>query len=137
MAERLVERLDLQLLPEFHPDPSSRGLRRTALTAIRPWLPAALVHWLAEGSVDTRPPAERALTDEERAARLRDAVIEATMARMRSRGDGFVGDRPEIHSEDPQIAAAGANALADLYLEQRPARRGPPRRRARKARPGN
>ena len=122
MAERLVERLDLQLLPEFHPDTPSRGLRRTALTAIRPWLPPALVHWLAEGSVDTRP-AERALTDEQRATRLRDAVIEAAMARMRAEVTDSSAIGLKFISEDPQIAAAGANALADLYLEQRPARR--------------
>jgi uncharacterized protein involved in exopolysaccharide biosynthesis len=67
----------------------------------------------------TDPPA-RVITDEQRAARLREAVIEATMARMRAEvtassaiGLGFV-------AEDPQVAAAGANALADLYLEQRP-----------------
>ena len=122
MAEQLVERLDLQLLPEFHPDTPSRGLRRTALTAIRPWLPPALVHWLAEGSVDTRP-AERALTDEQRATRLRDAVIEAAMARMRAEVTDSSAIGLRFLSEDPQIAAAGANALADLYLEQRPARR--------------
>ena len=122
MAERLVDRLDLQLLPEFHPDTPSRGLRRTALTAIRPWLPSALVHWLAEGSVDTRP-AERALTDEQRATRLRDAVIEAAMARMRAEMTDSSAIGLKFVSEDPQIAAAGANALADLYLEQRPARR--------------
>ena len=124
MAERLVERLDLQLLPEFHPDPSSRDLRRTALTAIGPWLPAALVPWLAEGSVDplaTRP-AERPMTDEERAARLRQAVIEATMARIRAEATASSAIGLKFVSEDPQIAAAGANALADLYLEQRPAR---------------
>jgi uncharacterized protein involved in exopolysaccharide biosynthesis len=63
-----------------------------------------------------------AITDEQRAARLRDAVIETTMARMRAEvtassaiGLGFI-------AEDPQVAAAGANALANLYLEQRPTR---------------
>jgi polysaccharide biosynthesis transport protein len=122
MAERLVERLGLQLLPEFHPDPSSRGLRRTALTALRQWLPAALVDRLANGSADplaTRP-SERAVTDEERAARLRDAVIEATMTRIRAELTPSSAIGLKFISEDPQVAAAGANALADLYLEQRP-----------------
>ena len=124
MAERLVDRLDLQLLPEFQPDHSSRGMRRTALIAIRPWLPAALVHWLAEGSGDTPAtgPAARALTDEERAARLRDAVIEATMARMGAEMTASSAIGLKFIAEDPQIAAAGANTLADLYLEQRPPR---------------
>jgi uncharacterized protein involved in exopolysaccharide biosynthesis len=124
VAQQLVERLDLQLLPEFHPDHSSRGWRRSVLTAVRPWLPAELVHWLANRSGDmlATHPATRAITDEQRAARLRDAVIERTMARMRAEvtassaiGLGFI-------AEDPQVAAAGANALADLYLEQRPPR---------------
>jgi uncharacterized protein involved in exopolysaccharide biosynthesis len=120
VAQQLVERLDLQLLPEFHPDQFSRGWRRTVLSAIRPWLPATLVHWLAAGS--TTRPAEPALTDEQRAARLRDAVVEATMARIGAevRAGSAIGLK--FIAEDPQVAAAGANALADQYLEQRPPR---------------
>jgi succinoglycan biosynthesis transport protein ExoP len=122
IAEQLVKRLDLQLLPEFHPDRSSGSLRRTALTAIGPWLPAELVHWLANGALDT-PAAgssERPMTDEERAAWLRDAVIEATMARMRAEVTPSSAIGLKFIAEDPQLAAAGANALADLYLQQRP-----------------
>ena len=81
MAERLVDRLDLQLLPEFHPDtpPAACG------TAHRdPTVAAACARPLAGGGVGGTRPAERALTDEQRATRLRDAVIEAAMARMRA-----------------------------------------------------
>jgi uncharacterized protein involved in exopolysaccharide biosynthesis len=129
MARQLVERLDLQLLREFHPNLAFRGLRRTALAAVGPWLPAALVNGLAEGSVDllaTRP-SERAMTDQERAARLRDAVIEVTMGRIAAEVTGSSAIGVKFVAEDPQIAAAGANALADLYLEQRPA---PPQKAA-------
>ena len=124
VAQQLVERLDLQLLPEFHPDHSSRGLRRTVLMAARPWVPAELVHWLASRSVDmlaTHPP-ERAITDEQRAARLREAVIEAAMTRVRAEVTASSAIGLKFIAEDPQVAAAGANALADLYLEQRPPR---------------
>jgi uncharacterized protein involved in exopolysaccharide biosynthesis len=120
VAQQLVERLDLQLLPEFRPDDSSRGWRRTVLSAIRPWLPATLVHWLAAGS--TTRPAEPALTDEQRAARLRDAVVEATMARIGAEVTAGSAIGLQFIAEDPQVAAAGANALAAQYLEQQPPR---------------
>jgi uncharacterized protein involved in exopolysaccharide biosynthesis len=124
VAQQLVERLDLQLLPEFHPDHSSRGLRRTVLMAARPWLPVQIVHWLANGSADmpATHPSERAMTDEQRAARLREAVIEAAMTRMRAEVTASSAIGLKFIAEDPQVAAAGANALADLYLEQRPPR---------------
>jgi uncharacterized protein involved in exopolysaccharide biosynthesis len=120
MAQQLVDRLDLQLSPEFHPDRSSRGLRRSVLSAIRPWLPATLVHWLA-ARPGTRP-AEPALTDEQRAARLHDAVVQATMARMDAKVTAGSTIGLKFIAEDPQVAAAGANALANQYLEQRPPR---------------
>jgi uncharacterized protein involved in exopolysaccharide biosynthesis len=109
-------------LPEFHPDHSSGSLRRSALTTIGPWLPAELVHLLANGAMDTPATrsSERPMTDEERAAGLRDAVIEATMARMRSEVTPSSAIGLKFIAEDPQLAATGANALADLYLEQRP-----------------
>ncbi len=125
MARQLVERLDLQLLPEFHPDHAFRGLRHTVLTGVGPWLPAALVSWLAEGSMETPAigPSERVLTDQERASRLRDAVIEITMGRIGADVTESSTIGLKFVAEDPQIAAAGANALADLYLEQRPTSR--------------
>jgi uncharacterized protein involved in exopolysaccharide biosynthesis len=100
-------------------------LGRTALTAVGPWLPAALVHWLAKPSVDTLAtrPSERVITDEERAARLREAVVEATMARIGAEMTASSTIGMKFIAEDPRIAAAGANALADLYVEQRPAPR--------------
>jgi succinoglycan biosynthesis transport protein ExoP len=125
MARQLVDRLDLQLLPEFHPHSSFGGLGRTALTAVGRWLPAALVHWLAKQSVDTLAtrPSERVITDEERAAQLREAVVEATMARIGAEVTASSAIGMKFIAEDPQIAAAGANALADLNVEQRPAPR--------------
>jgi uncharacterized protein involved in exopolysaccharide biosynthesis len=92
--------------------------------AARPWLPVQIVHWLANGSADmpATHPSERAMTDEQRAARLREAVIEAAMTRMRAEVTASSAIGLKFIAEDPQVAAAGANALADLYLEQRPPR---------------
>jgi uncharacterized protein involved in exopolysaccharide biosynthesis len=122
MAERLVERLDLQLVPELHPDHA--GGWRLMLGAAR-WLPSALVERLPKAWADRLmiEPAAGAMTDAERAARLRAAVVDATMARTRAEmtAPGVIGVK--FIAEDPQFAAAGANALADLYLEKRQARR--------------
>lgn len=116
MAERLAERLDLQLLPEFRPEQAADDRR-----AVGGWLPHALIDRLPQAWADAltgRP--ERRLTDEQRAARLWEGVIEATMARIRAEATtsaiGF-----KFIAEDPRLAAAGANALAELYLEQHPA----------------
>jgi uncharacterized protein involved in exopolysaccharide biosynthesis len=62
------------------------------------------------------------LTDEQRAARLRDAVVEATMARIGAEVTAGSAIGLKFIAEDPQVAAAGANAVADQYLEQRPPR---------------
>ena len=82
-------------------------------------------------------PSERAMTDEERAARLQDAVIEATMARIEAEVTASSTIGLKFIAEDPQIAAAGANALADLYLSSARRGAGSSARRAREARPGD
>jgi uncharacterized protein involved in exopolysaccharide biosynthesis len=117
LAERLAERLNLQLLPEFRPEHAPRDVRE-----VGGWLPHALIDRLPQAWADplTGRPA-RALTDAQRAARLWDAVIAATMARTRAEVTGSSAIGFKFVSEDPQLAAAGANALAELYLEQRPA----------------
>ena len=119
MAERLVDRLDLHFVPEFRPDVASRGFRLGDL------LPDALLERLPTAWADTlvsRPP-DVEVTDEQRAARLWEQVIEATMARIRAEVTPPSTIGLKFTSRDPQVAAAGANALAELYLQERPAPR--------------
>ena len=117
MAERLADRLDLHLLPEFRPEAASRGFRLGDL------LPAAILDRLPQAWANSlgAAPSNGEMTDEQRAARLWQAVVEATMSRIRAEvtSPAVLGFR--FLSENPQVAAAGANGLADLYLEQHPA----------------
>jgi uncharacterized protein involved in exopolysaccharide biosynthesis len=107
MAERLVERLDLQLLPEFRPnDASSSRFADLFPDAILDRLPTAWADTLVR-----RPP-DPELTDEQLAARLWEEVIEATMARIRGEVTPPSTLALRFTSGDPQLAAAGANALA-------------------------
>jgi uncharacterized protein involved in exopolysaccharide biosynthesis len=123
LAERLVERLDLQLVPELHPDHAG-GLRLTdLLLGAARWLPNALIERLPQAWADRLAPVEGQITDAERAARLRKAVADATMARTRAETTAPGVISLKFIAENPQLAAAGANALADLYLEERRARR--------------
>ena len=115
MAERLVDRLDLHFFPEFRPDVVSRGFRVGDL------LPDAILGRLPTAWAETlvsRPP-DLAMTDEQRAARLWEEVIAATMARIRAEVTPPSTIGLKFTSGDPQLAAAGANALAELYLEER------------------
>ena len=117
MADRLVERLGLHFVPEFRPDMSS-GYRQSV-----PWLPPPVLERLPEPFAATlgAGPAEGEMTDEQRAARLRNGVIEAAMSRTRAEVVRPTVLGLQFISEDPRLAAAGANALAELYLEQRQA----------------
>jgi polysaccharide biosynthesis transport protein len=115
MAERLVDRLDLHFLPEFRPDVASRGFRLADL------LPNAILNRLPKAWTDSLvpPPSDGEVTDEQRAARLWEQVIGATMGRIRAEVTPPSVIVLKFISEDPELAAAGANGLADLYLEQR------------------
>ena len=70
MADQLVERLNLHLVPEFRPDMTS-GYHETD-----PWLPPPVLEWLPKPFAATlgAGPAEGEMTDEERAARLRNEL---------------------------------------------------------------
>jgi uncharacterized protein involved in exopolysaccharide biosynthesis len=63
------------------------------------------------------------MTDEQRAARLRNEVVAAAMSRTRAEAVRPMVLGLQFTSADPQLAAAGANALAELYLEERQALR--------------
>jgi uncharacterized protein involved in exopolysaccharide biosynthesis len=120
MAARLVDRLDLHLLREFRPDAATRDFRLGPV--LGRWLPDVILDRLpkawAKKLLPPLPDAE--MTDEQRAARLWGEVIEATMARIRAEIPAPSTIGLKFLSEDRQLAAAGANALADLYFEQRP-----------------
>ncbi|MGH6899305.1 MAG: GumC family protein [Geminicoccaceae bacterium] len=119
MAERLIDRLDLQLSAEFNPylRPDADGGGATRL------LPAALLDAFA--APDAEP------TDAERAARLRDRIVDAVLPRLRAAPAGSSALSLQFVAADPDLAAAGATALADLYLENRRDARQQDRQRAR------
>lgn len=119
MAERLVDRLDLQLAAEFNPmlapDGSIRsydfGAGSVIPAGLRERLPAA---WAAAlGGA----PSVAGLTDEQQAARLHAHVVEVVMARIEVEPAQPSRARIKFRSEDPDLAAAAANALAELYLD--------------------
>jgi succinoglycan biosynthesis transport protein ExoP len=118
-AERLVDRLDLQLLPEFHPPVAARGFR--VASVLGRWLPDAILEQLPKAWADALvpPPPDSEMTDEQRAARLWEKVTEATVARIRAEVRPPSAIVVTFISADGQLAAAGANALAELYLEER------------------
>ena len=122
MAERLVDRLDLHFLPEFRLH-ASRGSRLAEV--LGDWLPDAILDRLPKAWADAlvRHPPDVEMTDEQRAARLWEQVIETTMARIRAEATPPSTIGLKFISEDPQVAAAGANGLAQLFLEERVALR--------------
>jgi polysaccharide biosynthesis transport protein len=130
MAERLVDRLDLQLLPEFHSDVAARDFRLAS--ELGRWLPDAIVERLPKAWAEGigPPPPDGEMTDEQRAARLWEKVIAATIARIRAEARPPSAMVVKFTSADRQLAAAGANALAELYL-------GEPRAVRQKASPGD
>ena len=113
-AERMVDELNLHLLPEFNP-----ALERsdTAAGFYPAWIIPALVleivppSWALSASADT--------TELERADRLREAIVERV--RDRVSGEAIAGANAislRFISTDPQLAALGANTLARLYLAE-------------------
>ncbi len=121
MAERLVDQLNLHLLPEFNP------ALRPSTADFAAWLdPARLIPaWLldhlpkawADTLMTTSSGAE--MTDQQQAALLRSEIIQAVMDNIlaepanRSTVIGL-----KFISTDPALAALGANTLARLYMSE-------------------
>jgi uncharacterized protein involved in exopolysaccharide biosynthesis len=121
MAERMVDQLNLHLLPEFNP------ALRVASSDLSAWLdparliPAAILDRLPRAWADTlmTPTSGAEMTDQQRAALLRSEIVDNVMAGITAEpasGSTVIG----LHfiSTDPQLAALGANALARLYLAE-------------------
>jgi uncharacterized protein involved in exopolysaccharide biosynthesis len=110
MAERLVARLNLHLLPEFNPalaGPSSD--------------PTEGYDWrrLVPVSVLTIVPAVPKLRELQRADRLHECIVGRVMERITAEpanGPGALSLR--FASSDAELAALGANTLAELYLAE-------------------
>ncbi len=121
MAERLVDQLNLHLLPEFNP------ALRPSTADFAAWLdparliPAWLLDHLPKAWADTLMTASSSveMTDQQQAALLRSEIIQSVMDNIvaepanRSTVIGL-----KFISTDPALAALGANTLARLYLSE-------------------
>jgi len=121
MAERLVNELNLHLLPEFNP------ALRADRTSLSEWLdpvrlmPTAVLDRLPTAWADTlmtaTSPVE--MTDQQQAALLRAEIIDNVLASIRAEpAERAPALRLKFVSTDPELAALGANKLAELYLAE-------------------
>ena len=121
MAERLVDQLNLQLLPEFNP------ALRPSTADFAAWLdPARLIPaWLldhlprawADTLMTTASGAE--MTDQERAALLRSQIVETVMDNVLAEpANRSTVISLKFISTDSTLAALGANTLAALYMDE-------------------
>ncbi len=121
MAERLVDQLNLHLLPEFNP------ALRPSTADFAAWLdPARLIPaWLldhlprawADTLMATTSGAE--MTDQERAALLRSQIVETAMDNILAEpANRSTVISLKFISTDPTLAALGANTLAALFMDE-------------------
>jgi polysaccharide biosynthesis transport protein len=120
MAERMIDQLNLHLLPEFNP-----ALRPKTVDFVD-WfdptrlIPAAILDRLPKAWADTLMTASTAdTTDQQRAALLRAEIVERVMENIvaePANRSTVIGVK--FISTEPQIAALGANTLARLYLAE-------------------
>ncbi len=121
MAERLVDQLNLHLLPEFNPALQPRSVDFTTWLDPARLIPTWLLDHLPKAWADTVMTASSSaeMTDQQRAALLRSEIIQAVMDNIlaepanRSTVIGL-----KFISTDPALAALGANTLARLYLSE-------------------
>lgn len=127
VAERVIDRLDLRLDPEFNadlrPEPASAELwRRIRSFDLAAWVSPAIgedIETLRASEVE--PVAVvAAVTDQLRERLLREEVLDSFLGRL------SVGTVPQSNvieiafvSEEPEKAARIADAIANSYLEQR------------------
>ncbi len=121
MAERLVDQLNLHLLPEFNPALRPKTADFVAWLDPARLMPAWLLDHLPKAWADTLMTTASGveMTDQERAALLRSEITETAMANVmaepanRSTVIGL-----KFISTDPALAALGANTLAKLYMSE-------------------
>jgi succinoglycan biosynthesis transport protein ExoP len=121
MAERMVDELNLHLLPEFNP-----ALQPKTVNLIN-WLdpvrliPAAILDRLPRAWADTLMTTALGsdMTDQDRAALLRTQIVDNVMASiMAEPANRSTVLSVKFISTDPQLAALGTNTLARLYLTE-------------------
>jgi polysaccharide biosynthesis transport protein len=121
MAERMVDQLNLHMLPEFNP-----ALRRQT-TSFADWLdpakliPTTILEQLPRAWADTlmTPTSDVEMTDQQRAALLRADIVEGVTANISAEpASGSTVIALHFVSTDPQLAALGTNTLARLYLAE-------------------
>ena len=121
MAERMVDQLNLHMLPEFNP-----ALRRQT-QSFADWLdpakliPTTILEQLPRAWADTlmTPTSDVEMTDQQRAALLRADIVEGVTANISAEpASGSTVIALHFVSTDPQLAALGTNTLARLYLAE-------------------
>ena len=121
MAERLVDQLNLHLLPEFNPALQPKSADFAAWVDPARLVPGWLLDHLPKAWADTlmTTSASGEMTDQQRAALLRaqiiETVLDSIMAEPANRST-VIGLK--FVSTDPALAALGANTLARLYLSE-------------------
>ena len=121
MAERMVDQLNLHLLPEFNPALRMASSDLTAWFDPARLIPAAVLDRLPRAWADTlmTTTSSAEMTDQQRAALLRSEIVDNVMGNITAEptsGSTVIG--MHFISTDPQLAALGANALAGLYLAE-------------------
>lgn len=121
MAQRLADRLNLHLLPEFNP--ALRSEQRSLADWLDPTrlLPAVVLDRLPKAWADTLVTSTSPfpMSDQQKAALLRLEIVQRVLESIRAEpanrstviGLNFI-------STDPELAALGANTLAELYLDE-------------------
>jgi capsular exopolysaccharide synthesis family protein len=118
IAERLLDRLNLHLLPEFNPALEIGPAAFAARFDPARILPASVLALVSPSRADAIS-VDSGITELERADRFRDAMVGRVLERIGAEvvaGATVLG----LHfiSTDPQLAALGANTLARLYLAE-------------------
>jgi len=140
IAQRVIQRLELNKDPEFNAALRAPGLISSWVSGIRSWLagspdsepgqeaasqqpeneaeaPGLLRRSLAYLSGLVSPRAQTEIPDEQKIDRERNSVIDAFLANLSASPEGRSRVvRINFKSNDPKVAADAANAVADFYI---------------------
>ena len=120
MAERMVDQLNLHMLPEFNPALRPKTTELTSWLDPARLIPTAVLDRLPRAWADTlmTPTSDAEMTDQQRAALLRAEIVDSVVKSINAEPSGSTVLSLRFISTDPQLAALGANALAGLYLAE-------------------